>query len=505
MPMNGYKKWDTILPGWFGQPYWQAFVMGLVIVVTVHTLRAAGPGFYLKGGDRVLFYGDSITEQRFYTTEVELFVRTRFPNLHVRFVNSAFGGDRVTGGGAGTINVRLKRDVFPFKPNIVTIMLGMNDAWYVPFKQRIFNTYTKGYEHIITSLQKHLPGVKIVLIEPSPYDDVTHKPYFSLDPKYTGPESYNGVLVRYGRFVRQLAAKYHLMCVDFNKPLVDVLRQANRANHVLAAQIIPGRIHPDANGQLVMAEALLKAWDAPATVTAVQINARDSTVAQAENTSISGLTVTRGIISWTQMDKALPLALMDLHGNWPQFPQVLVWPYNRLWQPGGPNWNHSWLTINAKYQPTDFWQPPQPKWSYVNPVTALVLKDIHIYSALDSEMLRIAGLTAPRYTLKIDGHRVGTFSSTRLATGINLARYHTPMLAQSYHVMHVLWHAEQMRFYIWHYIQLPMAGYRQADIKHAQTKLIAALYHHLFHTIERREYAAARIQPRHYELVPISH
>ncbi|MGC8625668.1 MAG: SGNH/GDSL hydrolase family protein [Phycisphaerae bacterium] len=480
-------------------------LMGFLVLAAAPALHAANRQFYLKNGDRVLFYGDSITEQRFYSTEVELFVRTRFPNLHVRFVNSAFGGDRVTGGGAGTINVRLKRDVFPFKPNIVTIMLGMNDAWYVPFKQRIFNTYTKGYEHIIKSLQKHLPGVNIVLVEPSPYDDVTHKPYFSLDPKYTGTESYNGVLIRYGRFVRQLAAKYHLMCVNFNKPLVDVLRQANHISHALATQIIPGRIHPDANGQLVMAETLLKAWNAPATVTAVQINAGDKTVAQAENTHVSGLTVTRGIVSWTQMDKALPMALMDLHGNWPQFPQVLVWPYNRLWQPGGPNWNHTWLTINGKYQPTDFWQPPQPKWNYVNPVTALVVKASHIYSALDSESLKVPGLTAPRYTLKIDGQLVGTFSSAQLATGINLARYHTPMLAQSYHVMHVIWHAEQMRFYIWHDIQLPLAGYGQPSIKKAEAKLIATLYHHLFQTIERREYVAAQPVLRHYELVPGGH
>ena len=480
-------------------------LVGFLVFAAAPALRAAGRQFYLKPGDRVLFYGDSITEQRFYSTEVELFVRTRFPNLHVRFLNSAFGGDRVTGGGAGTINVRLKRDVYPFKPNIVTIMLGMNDAWYVPFKQSIFHTYAQGYEHIIQSLQKHLPGVKIVLIEPSPYDDVTHKPFFSLDPRYTGPESYNGVLIRYGKFVKQLAAKYHLMCVNFNKPLVDVLRKANRVNHALATQIIPGRIHPMANGQLVMAEALLKAWGAPAIVTAVQVNVGDKAVVKADNTSVSDVTVHHGTISWTQMDKALPMALMDLHGNWPQFPQVLVWPYNRLWQPGGPNWNHTWLTTNGKYQPTDFWQPPQPKWNYVNPVTALVVKASHIYSALDSETLKVRGLTAPRYTLKIDGQLVGTFSSARLATGINLARYHTPMLAQSYHVMHVIWHAQQMRFYIWHDIQLPLAGYGQPSIKKAEAKLLAPLYHHLFHTLERQEYAAARPVPHHYELIPGGH
>ena len=54
--------------------------------------------FYLKNGDRVVFYGDSITDQRRYTQIVETYVVTRFPNPDVTFVNSGWGGDRVDGG-----------------------------------------------------------------------------------------------------------------------------------------------------------------------------------------------------------------------------------------------------------------------------------------------------------------------------------------------------------------------------------------------------------------------
>ncbi|MGH9507669.1 MAG: GDSL-type esterase/lipase family protein, partial [Terriglobales bacterium] len=89
-----------------------------------------GNRFALKSGDRVCFYGDSITEQRFYPAEVETYTLTRFPRLRVRFVDAAVGGDTVQGGWAGPIDLRLRRDVFPFHPNIVTIMLGMNDASY---------------------------------------------------------------------------------------------------------------------------------------------------------------------------------------------------------------------------------------------------------------------------------------------------------------------------------------------------------------------------------------
>ena len=77
--------------------------LGVVIFVfallgTIRGVTAAAKPFFLKNGDRICFYGDSITEQRFYTTDVELYVRTRFPKLHVRFVNSGVGGDRVSAG-----------------------------------------------------------------------------------------------------------------------------------------------------------------------------------------------------------------------------------------------------------------------------------------------------------------------------------------------------------------------------------------------------------------------
>src|SRR5437016_12617874 len=90
-------------------------------------VRAKGT-FAIRDGDRIVFYGDSITDQRLYTTFVETYIVTRFPAMNVAFVHSGWGGDRVSGGGGGPIDVRLARDVFAYKPTVVTVMLGMNDA-----------------------------------------------------------------------------------------------------------------------------------------------------------------------------------------------------------------------------------------------------------------------------------------------------------------------------------------------------------------------------------------
>src|ERR1051326_316426 len=133
----------------------------ILFLAALASWQAQAESFALKEGDRVVFYGDSITDQRLYTTFTETYVVTRFPKLDVSFVHSGWGGDRVTGGGGGPIDVRLRRDVFAYKPTVMTIMLGMNDGSYRAFDERIFETYAKGYQHIIDSVKEERPGIRL--------------------------------------------------------------------------------------------------------------------------------------------------------------------------------------------------------------------------------------------------------------------------------------------------------------------------------------------------------
>src|SRR5258708_22161999 len=110
---------------------------------------AADPSpFYLHQGDRVVFYGDSITDQRLYPLYTELYVATRYPSLNVSFVHSGWGGDRVTGGGGGPVDVRLKRDVVAYHPAVVTIMLGMNDGGDTKHKTENNQNFKTCFQHI---------------------------------------------------------------------------------------------------------------------------------------------------------------------------------------------------------------------------------------------------------------------------------------------------------------------------------------------------------------------
>ena len=458
---------------WF---HWSlcAAALGWWLIPLAGRADDGSPPFYLKAGDHVCFYGDSITEQRFYGVDVETYVRTRFPNLHVKFVNSGVGGDRVTGGWAGRIDPRLEQDVFPFKPNVVTIMLGMNDAQYRAFDSQIFEVYSNGYEHIIQSLQKHLPGVRIVLIEPSPYDDVTQPPKF--------PGGYNEVLEHYSGFIRQLAAEHRFPYVDLNTPLVDVMKKVQAENPGLAHAVIPDRIHPSPAGELVMAQGILQVWNAPATVTSVVIDAVQNRVAYTNNTTLSDFKTAGGTLSWTQHDRSLPFPILALHEDWPQFP---------------PTENTKWG------QPFFFWPAPATRWDYTNAAAEAIVNASSFYHALDQEPLKVAGLPAGNYQLKINGQSVGTFSAADLGAGINLAEYRTPMLEQSYDVLHLVWKEVAWRFFAWRDIRLRLQDDKDPKVQREVKKLVAALEAQKNRDAEQ-QYAGAQPQVTHYELIPVS-
>ena len=405
----------------------------LTICVSLGGAAEAQTSFYLKDGDRVVFYGDSITDQRLYTTFVETYAVTRFPGLNVRFVHSGWGGDRVTGGGGGPIDVRLRRDVIAYQPTVMTIMLGMNDGSYRAYDAGIFNTFAAGYLHILDTVKTALPGIRFTVIQPSPYDDVTRPANFE--------GGYNAVLVRYGQFVKQLGPREGLTVADLNTPVVAALEKAKVTDPELAKRIVPDRVHPGPGGHLLMAEALLKAWNAPAIVTSVEIDAASKRVVRSENTTVADLKDASGL-SWMQADRALPM------------------PFN----------------LN-------------------DPVVALAVRSSDFVQALDQQPLKVTGLPATRYALKIDGEETGAFSREQLGQGINLAVLSTPMVRQAMAVHDLTLKHNNIHFARWREVQVSL---QNEQLPHRQAALDAL--DNLGAELIERQHAAAQPKPRRYEL-----
>ena len=88
--------------------------------------------FFFKPGDRIVFLGDSITEQYQYSSTIELYLTTRFPKWDLTFLNAGIGGDSA-GGGAG----RFQNHVLAEKPTAVTINFGMNEIGRASCRERV--------------------------------------------------------------------------------------------------------------------------------------------------------------------------------------------------------------------------------------------------------------------------------------------------------------------------------------------------------------------------------
>src|SRR5262245_54920524 len=100
----------------------------LLLVLVGASAWAGEKPFFFKKGDRVLFLGDSITEQYQYSNTIELYLTTRFPDWDLFFLNAGIGGDTAN-GGAG----RFQKHVLDEKPTAITINFGMNDGGYGKF------------------------------------------------------------------------------------------------------------------------------------------------------------------------------------------------------------------------------------------------------------------------------------------------------------------------------------------------------------------------------------
>jgi lysophospholipase L1-like esterase len=337
--------------------------------------------FYLHNGDRVTFYGDSITAQRFYTRDIQDFVETRYPMLQVTYHNAGVPGDKVNGGYAGDAATRVERDVKPWNPTVITVMLGMNDGDYVPPDPKIFADYQAGYEKLLTMLHAAAPGARITLLENTPYDEITH------GTEFTG---YMATTEQNAKATPALGLREGLPVVDDYSPVKQLLERAKAADPSLASLLVIGRIHPSEPLQWVMAESVMKAWHIDPVVSAATLSAASQAVTQSFRTKITGVSAHGNVIEWDQLDEALPLPF-DLD----------------------------------------------------DPLMNFVLK-ISDLASCDQETLKVDDLQRGQYKLTIDKTNVGIFSAEQFAAGINLALLKTPMWNQSRDYDGYLWRRSQL-------------------------------------------------------------
>lgn len=408
--------------------------------------------FIIRNNDRVVFLGDSITEQKLYTTYVEAYTLTRHPDWNLTFRNVGWGGDTawlrqrshpdenalfkaapdaLQKMVEGAVNRGLERDVLPLKPTVVTIDFAMNDHSYQAFREDIFRAYVRSETQLATVLKDH--GARVALLTTQPIEEKRPDP---------DKDVRNESLSKFSDGLREVAEKVGVTFVDQFNPYMGIMMHERSAN---PSAFIGGgdAVHPGPAGHTLMAWAILKGLGADSLVSSADIDATAKKVVKSDKCRIENLNADNGSIRFDRIDDALPMPI-DTRAE-----------------------------AALKLAP--------------------VLADLSRYE------LRVSGLPSGSYELSIDGESVGKATADELAKGWNLSNQAGPITAQCQEVLNLVFKKNDVFFNRWRNVQL----YSFPNwVKNAETERQAELARldQEIAGFEARINAARKTRTHHFEL-----
>jgi len=268
------------------------FVAVALLLLVPRAFGAPEPegNFFFEKGDRVVFLGDSITEQYEYSTDIELYLTTRFPGWGLSFLNAGIGGDSA-GGGKG----RFAEHVLAEKPTAVLIDFGMNDGGYGAFKPDAAEQFARNTEAMLEAAQK--AGVRVALISPNAVDRrVADRFTLYLETQKQFYAPLKGLASSHGAaFVDQYAAtRAALEKMAGDDPKAEKVRPFGDG------------FHTSQPGGLLMAHAILVGLKAPALVSQADVDA-GAGKAQARRCTVENVKATEAGVAFDRTDEALPM------------------------------------------------------------------------------------------------------------------------------------------------------------------------------------------------------
>ena len=208
----------------------------------------ADENLQLRKGDLVAICGDSITEQTRYSLFVGTYLAACQPCENLSAVNFGVGG----ASAKSYLETRLSSNALSFRPSVVTLCFGMNDT----NGGITYSDYAQSTEQIIQILEQG--GVRFILLgSPGVVDTYTY-------PKIQGrgdtenAVKRNQALGEVAKLAEQLAKKYRIGFADVHTVMASAMQQAKAKYGQEYLFAGADGVHPDFNGNLVMAYAMLK-------------------------------------------------------------------------------------------------------------------------------------------------------------------------------------------------------------------------------------------------------
>ncbi len=198
----------------------------------------------VRRGDRILFVGDEMTQQRFYTRAVASALLAIMPSADLRFFNGGRDGATAASSADGIDDLLELAE-----PTVVFICLGLNDA-----QRRGDDTASAFAADLGALIDKVRPRVRqVVIVSPPAMDSGQTDPGDDL--------ATNGPLHDLAIAARRTAAAHDAAFADVFVPMQRVYITAARVNAIQQAGqklmlSLDGRL-PNERGHVVMASAML--------------------------------------------------------------------------------------------------------------------------------------------------------------------------------------------------------------------------------------------------------
>ena len=281
----------------------RCLIASLALAALVVPTAGAEDGFFLRDGQRVVFLGDSNTFAGHYIAYLDAYLFTRFPDRKYELLNLGLPSETACGLSEPDhpyprpdVHERLDRALAKTKPDVVVLCYGMNDGIYYPFGEDRFQKYQDGMTDVIDRVSK--AGAKVVVVTPPPFDPqpVRDKLLPKTADKFSWVHPYEGyddVLKRYSDWLLTLRDK-GVMVVDAHEAVSRHLEEVRKSDPKY--RLSGDGVHVDGAGHWLIAQAILRAWGAPADVDAAVIDAK---AGRATAGDVSDLSTDGGAVRFT--------------------------------------------------------------------------------------------------------------------------------------------------------------------------------------------------------------
>lgn len=249
---------------------WRSNLMPLFgMLLSVFTfVSASAEQMPFKDGDRVMFLGDSITQDGRYAALVEAYFWSAHADLNIEFINVGLSSETVSGitepvhpYPRPNIHHRVQRALELGRPDWVLICYGMNDGIYHPTEPRISDAYRKGLNELLDRVAQS--GAKAIVLTPPTFDyDAPAIQNRLKSVKDDEPYGYKKPFAQYNEALAELAkialeAKNHPAVervIDIYHPTTEYVAAAKAAK---AGYEYGDGVHPPQDGHLIMARSIL--------------------------------------------------------------------------------------------------------------------------------------------------------------------------------------------------------------------------------------------------------